>query len=298
MRIAVVHGPSQAGFGGRLRADLARRLEEEVGGAVDGAGALVVVVGRGWARDPSEQPARQAVRRALGAGLDVVPFVIEGAAMPPAGDLPPELGPFAAVEPVRASSEYWESSVERVVERVPRAAGRRRRIDGRTVLKTGAAVIGTAASVVGILAALGVFVDPAQRATVAVQERAANGVTLDRYLAEEDPPRPPAYGVPADTQGYVYGVRLRLANPSGDRYALRWTMVDEGSGGAIAGFEAKIALSLASEDVAGLHKVWIPCPEIDAQRYVISFELVEEADRSRSLDDDDSPPGECRLTEL
>jgi len=221
---------------------------------------------------------------ALAAGVAVVPFLLEGAAMPSAGDLPPGLARFAAMEPVHASSEYWDPSVARVVERLAPAPRRRRRIDGGTVLKAGAAAIATAASVVGILASLGVFPDdPPQRGTVAVAERAANGATLDRYLAElagEDAARPPDFGVRPDTQGDVYRVDLNVSNPAGDRYALEWTMVDEGSGGPMAGFVDEVALRLAAEDVTGVHEVWIPCPEIDGQRYVISFDLVDEADRT------------------
>jgi hypothetical protein len=300
MRIAVIHGPRDSGFGGRLRADLADRMSADVGRAPDGADAVVAVVGRGWARDPEEQPSRDAVAAALADDTPVVPFVLEGAAMPAPGELPPALAPFAALEPVQASDEYWDPAVDRVAERLrPRRPPWQ--IDARRLLRAGAALLAAAASVVGILAAIGIFESkPPERGTVVVNERAANGVTLARYLEEfaDGGAEPPDYGVPEQTEGYVYRVELALDDPRGDRFALRWTMVDEGSGAPMAEFVDEVAMRLAPEEVAGVHDVWIPCPAVDAQRYVIAFDLVNASGSSpRTLDTGESPPGECRVVE-
>lgn len=69
---------------------------EVVERVLDRCDVLLAVVGRAWSSERLHDPAdfvRLEVERALARGLRVVPVLVGGAALPPAGDLPPSLRP-------------------------------------------------------------------------------------------------------------------------------------------------------------------------------------------------------------
>ena len=314
MRIAVSYGSADAASGGRLRESLERRLtRDSVENATAGASFDVLVALLSPATDLAADSAeagrvRRALERAVEGDAGVVLVTVDGADAPAAADLPAKLARLADLDPVAASNEYWDATVDSVVARIGQAApehGRQGAL-GRIAdavmrasrrVKIGATV-GVVAGVLGILATLGVIgPDPDQRATIEVSADAANAVTyeefLDRFEQTDEVPRP----VPDDTQGYVYDLEVRLDDPESERYALRWTARVADGGTPIDGRRNLVAVRLAAERATGVHRVWVPCPpaaEFDGVPYVVEFVLVDESQPSAPpLDRADGPPGEC-----
>lgn len=316
MRIAVSHRREDGAAGGRLRDALARRLTDDtVASASPGApfDVLVAVLSAGssLAADADADRGRRALERAVREGAGIVLVTLEDAALPAPGELPPALAALADLDPIPASDEYWEATVDRVVDRIEQVGGDARRPGlGRRVadlvlrqsrrVKIGGAV-GVVAGILGILVTLGV-IDPGpapeQRGTIEVSPNAANAVTFERYVElfrpgdDVAPPIPD----PGDTEGYVYDVEVSLDNPEGERYALRWTARVADGGTPIAGRQNLVGARLDAEAASGVHRLWVPCPpeEFDAVPYVVEFVLVDESrDGGPPLDRADGPRGEC-----
>ncbi len=313
MRIAITYRPQDAGFGGRLTADLERGLSADA--VVLAADAptfdvLVALLAReSFAADAQPDRVRRALERALVAGTPIVAVTTGDASAPAPADLPPSL---AEVDPVTLSDEYWEASVERVVARiqrvrpVPLARAWRRAADvllrQRRRVKVGAAV-SVVGGVVGILAALGVIPpDPPQRGKVAVSDSATSSVTFDAYLKGADHgPDTPRNPVTDDSEGYVYDVDVTLDDPRSDRYALRWSLREDGGGAPVQDRQDLLGLRFSAERATGAHEVWVPCPPLpsyDDVDYVVVFALVDESQPDMPpLARVQGPPADCMFVE-
>lgn len=316
MRIAVSHRSEDGAAGGRLRDALAGRLTHDtVTSASSGApfDVLVAVLSADSSlpADADADRVQRALERAVRDRAGIVLVTLEGAAPPAPADLPPALAALADLDPVSASDEYWEATVDRVVERIEQVGGGARRPGlGRRIaalvlrqsrrVKIGGAV-GVVAGVLGILVTLGVIdpgPDPEQRGTIEVSPNAANAVTFERYVELFRPGGDVAPPItdPADTEGYVYDVDVALDDPEGDRYELRWTARVADGGTPIAGRRNLVGARLDADAATGVHRLWVPCPpeEFDAVPYVVEFVLVDESRKGRPpLDRADGPRGEC-----
>jgi hypothetical protein len=89
---------------------------------------MIVVVGKGWldARgkagnrrldDPFDLH-RLEIGTALERRIPVVPVLVDGADMPPAGELPDELRPFAFRQAIRISDDHWDEDVDHLTGEV------------------------------------------------------------------------------------------------------------------------------------------------------------------------------------
>ena len=314
MRIALTHRREDGAAGGRLRDALAARLAHDtVASASSGApfDVLVAVLSADSSLTAEADRVRRALERAVRDRAGIVLVTFQGAAPPAPADLPPALAALADLDPVSASDEYWEATVDRVVERIEQVGGGARRpglgrriaalvLRQRRRVKIGGAV-GVVAGVLGILVTLGVISPgpaPEQRGTIEVSPNAANAVTFERYVElfrPGDDVAPPIAD-PGDTEGYVYDVGVSLDDPEGDRYALRWTARVADGGTPIAGRRNLVGARLDADAATGVHRLWVPCPpeEFDAVPYVVEFVLVDESREGRPpLDRADGPRGEC-----
>lgn len=98
--------------------------------AVAGAGVVLVLIGDGWldARDASgarlldreDDFVRLEASRALARGRPVLPLLVEGARMPAADALPPDLSRLARQQALELSDSRWAHDVERLVEAITR----------------------------------------------------------------------------------------------------------------------------------------------------------------------------------
>lgn len=320
MRIAVSHRSRDGAAGGRLRDALAARLTHDtVASASSGApfDVLVAVLSAdsSLTADAEGDRVRRALERAARDRAGIVLVALEGAVAPAPADLPPALATLADLEPIPASDEYWQATVDRVIDRIEEIRGGApqpglgRRI-ARLVLRQSRRVkiggaVGVVAGVLGILVTLGVIdpgPDPEQRGAIEVSPNAANAVTFERYVElfrPGDGGAPPIPD-PGDTEGYVYDVEVSLDDPQGDRYALRWTARVADGGTPIAGRRNLVGARLDADAATGVHRLWVPCPpaEFDAVPYVVEFVLVDESRPGRPpLDRADGPRGECLVLE-
>ncbi|HEX9943277.1 MAG TPA: tetratricopeptide repeat protein, partial [Thermoanaerobaculia bacterium] len=143
-----------SGHAGRLREFLARRLgaekvfmdlwslgpgadfiaaiEEKVGSSE----ALIALIGKHWLDlrgatgnrrlEDSEDAVRLEIATALRRGIRVIPVLVEGAAMPPAGSLPPDLAPLVRLNALNLGNEHWDDDCRRLLQaltppRIPRS---------------------------------------------------------------------------------------------------------------------------------------------------------------------------------
>lgn len=310
VRIGVAYRPEDSGFGGRLLDDLAEKLRHDRVGPARGKAehdVVVAVVGPGWTADPRADRLSRRLAAAFQQGAGVVVALVEGAALPPSDALPPELAALDDLDPVSASDDYWDASVDRVVERVralarPSAGGGLwDRLRRRPRLSVGAAVA-TVGGLVGILSTLGLLESaPPERGEVVIQPRVASGLTFDAWARTnrdpgEEPRSYPFQGRVWDGRGF--DVRLELENPEDEWYSLRWTAREVGQGQPLAGLTDILWRTYSVDEVDRLHAVWVPCPLVDAVPYVITFELVNESRAGRPrLDSAESPtPLECRIS--
>src|SRR5512134_3673778 len=90
----------------------------EIDGAIARCHVLVVLIGDTWLTERSasggrrlEDPedfVRLEIATALRRGMGVLPVLVEGAKMPPEGDLPADLRPLARVQALELSDSRWE----------------------------------------------------------------------------------------------------------------------------------------------------------------------------------------------
>ncbi|HEX9939505.1 MAG TPA: toll/interleukin-1 receptor domain-containing protein [Longimicrobium sp.] len=188
-----------AGFTGRLFDHLSRHFGPEqvfmdvddiargadypqvIEGAVGQASAMVVVIGRQWLACTDARGNRRLddpadwVRNEVAAGLRreilVLPVLVDGAAMPAAGELPPDIARLAFKQAGEISNSRWEydlGEVTRSLERVvtPAAGTTPNPLSKRlgTAL-VGTALVGTA--VMGLLYAFGAEPNPPPGAVAA-----------------------------------------------------------------------------------------------------------------------------------
>jgi hypothetical protein len=312
--VAVSHRSEDEDVAGRLGDALTRRLrsdEVSLTATGDRVDVLIVLVGASWLNakdarrrrllDNPHDPVRRALQDALASKTHVIPVTLAGVAMPHADELPEALCPLAELEPIRASADYWEATVDRLVERVRARRSGASRIAAlmrRRPKLSIAATVATVGGIVSILGALG-FLSPAkpERGTVEVKQRAQVGVTLPEYLQANDGADPPTYPVEKGAEGYVYDVVVRLDDAAEDSYSLRWTVRDEGQGKTVEPFANRVGDRFGPAEASGVHKVWVPCPPQDGLRYIVQFMLVNDMRPSPQLNSDESPPGDCRKVE-
>jgi hypothetical protein len=306
-RVAVSYSDADAGFGGRLRDDLVRRMPRaEVVRAAAGStqDVLVAVIGTSSLvpTAPDDRVRRDLVA-ALAANVAIVLVAIDPGGIPTSADLPPELSPLGALDPVRASDDYWDAALERIIERInKRRALPRSRLAALSRasrrLRIGAAV-SVVGGVLGILATLGAFSShPPEGGSISVSSGAANGLTFRQYVAAFAGPseQPQPYSGPIDMQGYVYDIKITLENPEGSHFGVRWTERDTNQKHVIAGQRDVLAELLAPQRASGAHHIWVPCPPLDSVAYIVEFSLVDEsAPQKPPLDSAESQPGSCRI---
>jgi hypothetical protein len=301
VRVTVTHDSEDSGYGGRVEADVRRRMgaRHVVGGSRGSRpDALVAVIGPGWlAHGPPAQ-----AESLLAAGVPAVPVLVGGAALPAADALPEHLRPLARVEPVHASDEYWEATITRIVERLreahPRPSSRLIELIRNRPRISIAAIVSTIGGTVALLATLGV-IGPNEplRGTVEVGKRIAAGVTLDVYRRDYAPPSwEPAAGLP-NGDGHVFDVQVGLEHGGNEQLALRWTMRDVQAGLVVERFRDVVGERFAAENANGLHRIWVPCPRADALPYVVEFTLTPAQESSTPLASGQSGRAECRQVE-
>lgn len=316
MRIAVSYRNQDAGFGGRLTGDLERRLTRDAVMRAGDAAAfdvLVAILARESfvpAAEVEPDRVRRALERALRTRTPIVLVTPAEAMAPTAAELPPQL---ADLEPIRLSDEYWDATVNRVVERIERlnlerGHGRWRRTADQLLRQSRRVKIGAAVSVVGgvvgILAALGVLSpDPRQRGEVQVTGTSRDSVTYTSFLATSDHAADTPSNPVSDVQeGYAYDVDLTLDDPQSDRYALRWTLRVHDDGMPIERRRDLVGLRFSAKQATGAHEVWVPCPpeRYDAVPYDVVFALVDASqpdvpplDRAQAT----GPPPVCQFVE-
>jgi hypothetical protein len=96
--------------------------------------ALLVVIGRHWlqaadaaGRRRLDQPqdfVRLEIRLALERGIRVIPLLVDRAAMPTEGELPPDIAPLARRQAVELDDSRWTADIERLVRGLGPAATR------------------------------------------------------------------------------------------------------------------------------------------------------------------------------
>lgn len=318
MRIAVSYRKEDGAAGGRLRDDLERRLAHDTVTSASAGAAFDVLVAvlsadSSLAANAEADRVRRVLERAVRERAGIVLVALDGAAVPARADLPPPLAVLDDLDPIVASDEYWDATVDRVVEQIEAVDDRtaRRTLPQRVAafvlrqsrrVKIGAAV-GVVAGILGILATLGIIgPDPMQRGTIEVSANAANGLTYERFVELFEPSgdvQPPIPN-PGDTEGYVYDLDVTLDDPEGDRYALRWTARVADGGTPIAGRQNLVGARFGADAASGVHRLWVPCPPptFDAVAYVVEFVLVDESKPGQPpLDRADGPRGECLFLE-
>lgn len=210
-----------AGFTGRLFDHLSRRFgpdevfmdveggiehgadfPQAIESAVSQAGAMLVVIGPEWLEctdargnrrldDPADW-VRLEVATALRREILVLPVLVDGATMPAAEQLPPDLQRLARKQAIEISNSRWEYDLGRLIarlERVARPGGRTRRV---RAARTAAGV-----ATVLVLGAAGVWSltrRPDARAGSSVPSDTAGVVadTLGRLISPVTPVVPPA----------------------------------------------------------------------------------------------------------
>jgi len=104
-----------------------RRIER----TLDASGAVVLIVGREWLnllksreREVSE---RDLVRAEMAAALKrdilIIPVLVEGAQMPTAGELPPDVQPLAERNALEVSDARWDYDMTRLADALTQAPG-------------------------------------------------------------------------------------------------------------------------------------------------------------------------------
>jgi hypothetical protein len=104
-----------------------RRIER----TLDASGAVVVIVGREWLNllksREREVGERDLVRAEMAAALKrnilIIPVLVEGAQMPTAAELPPDVQPLAERNALEVSDARWEYDMTRLVDALTQAPG-------------------------------------------------------------------------------------------------------------------------------------------------------------------------------
>ena len=104
-----------------------RRIER----TLDASGAVVVIVGREWLNllksREREVGERDLVRTEMAAALKrdilIIPVLVEGAQMPTAAELPPDVQPLAERNALEVSDARWEYDMTRLVDALTHAPG-------------------------------------------------------------------------------------------------------------------------------------------------------------------------------
>jgi hypothetical protein len=310
LRLAVVYRDEDAGFGGRLYADLSAALgPESVSRDSREADVVVVVLGPEWAdaadvtgrrrlEDPRD-PVRTGVETARGDERRLIAAVVDGAEAPGAAVLPDGLDALVEAPMIRLTDEYWDAAVERLRVLVPpswRPQRRLLRLLRRRWKASIVSIVSVVGSIVGILATLGVLTKtPPEAGSIAVREPPRLAM-LGPYLASAgecgDLARYPASAAP---EGRLYDVDVQLRDPSGGRYSLRVTLQDEATRAYIQPFVDMAATCFAASDAVGTHQVWIPCPpdEWSAEPYVGRVSLTNDGEAERPLAVAETKPQVC-----
>jgi hypothetical protein len=141
-----------AGHAGRLRDNLMLRFGREevfrdiehiapgadfvevLSQAIDQCRVFLAVIGNQWLTtvdergqrrlDDPEDHVRRELAEALSRGVRVIPVLVEGAVMPRASELPPEVAALATRNAVMLSDDSWEDDVERLSEAIRTELGR------------------------------------------------------------------------------------------------------------------------------------------------------------------------------
>ena len=101
---------------------------------LESCSVLLAIIGRDWLTVPDPLLRRRRLdnpddflRVEVGTALSrehirVIPVLVERAAMPSAGDLPPDLAPLASRNPIELSDVRWESDVQRLIVAIERVS--------------------------------------------------------------------------------------------------------------------------------------------------------------------------------
>jgi hypothetical protein len=158
--LITVQRDDSVGHGARLRRALEERLgADRVADACARPQAVLVVIGPCWSATRAEDEG--IIGPALAGGVPVIPVIVEGASMPEAEALPPDLVSLSRLTPTVLPDARWTAGVNRlaaVLERIappgeggtPRRARRRRGLSRRAAIAIILAIValGTAAGVV------------------------------------------------------------------------------------------------------------------------------------------------------
>ena len=102
------------------------------------------------------------------------------------------------------------------------------------------------------------------------------------------------YPLPADLEGFVYGVQVGLENAEDDRYSLRSKLMDAATDNPPEGFRSEfVGARFSAADASRLHYVWIPCAPDELEFYV-EFDLVNDAKPAPLLSKQSTTSEECR----
>jgi hypothetical protein len=292
--------------------------EAALRGAIDSVDAVVLVVGPDWLstdggasrlEDPHD-PVRVALEQALASGTRLIPVLVEKGKMPVDGELPSTVEPIAGLQPVTLTDQYWDGDVEHLVSILRRqgSSATRRPLDigawwrqlsrvwkGVTAVLP---VIG-GGGVIGLLVLFGVIGGHHEREQGDVGSRigVGQGVTLDSFLTRH-PDAADDYREPRRTNGLELRATVGLQNPKGSDYTLRWTLVNASDGNEIEPFVNRIGSRFGSEQAAGVHAVWAPCPPGQGIRFFrVVLSLVDEERPTVPLDEQPTERQHCEYVE-
>lgn len=158
---------------------------EAIDAALSRVDVLLALIGPNWATsvdehgnrrldDPKDYVARE-VRRALARGIPVVPVLVDGAAMPRADALPPDLAALTENQATRLDHETFDAQATQLTSSLKKLVG---------TTSTRRRVIGLAAIVVlllGVVAAIVLWPDPGPDDDdgTQTQDRLSSGARLD-----------------------------------------------------------------------------------------------------------------------
>jgi hypothetical protein len=102
--------------------------------AVSSAGVLIAVIGRGWLRETNSKESSEShadfvrieLATAFKRGVPVIPVLVQGAPMPAAHELPPDVSMITRVNALELSDARWRHDIDRLVRAIEKLRSRGR----------------------------------------------------------------------------------------------------------------------------------------------------------------------------